>query len=125
MLTTEQWILIVRVYSGTNSLKRVKEAFETDFPNTPIPAETTIIKICCYFVHIMLFLFFTNVRHTTLHSTRQHDLRKPNLLHLLTGVRSIHLYRIDMFALFQVCVVDCGIAHLHYFCPTLYYILWI
>ncbi len=28
----EQQILIMRVYCGTNSLKRVKEAFETDFP---------------------------------------------------------------------------------------------
>ncbi len=34
MLTKEHWILIVRVYCGTNSPKRVKEAFETDFPNT-------------------------------------------------------------------------------------------
>ncbi len=45
MLTTEQRILIVRVYCGTNSLKRLKEAFETDFPNTPILAETTIIRL--------------------------------------------------------------------------------
>ncbi len=45
MLTTEQLILMVRVYCGTNSMKRVKEAFETDFPNTPILPETTIIRL--------------------------------------------------------------------------------
>ncbi len=35
----------MRVYCGTNSLKRVKEAFETDFPNTPVTAETTVIQL--------------------------------------------------------------------------------
>ncbi len=119
MLTTEQRILIVRVYCGTNSLKRVKEVFETDFLNTPVPAETTIIKIRCSVVNMVLFLFLRTHDTLLFHSTRQHDLRKPHLLHLLAGVRCIHLYRIDMFAPFQVCVVGCGIALLRYFFPTL------
>ncbi len=61
-----------------------------------IPAQLKFVvplSTRCYF-------FFTNTRHATLHSTCQHDLR----------VRSIHLHRIDMFALFQVCVAGCGIA---------------
>ncbi len=45
MLTTEQRILIARVNCGTNSLKRVKEAFETDFLNTRVPVETIIIRL--------------------------------------------------------------------------------
>ncbi len=45
MLTMEQQILTVRAHCGTNSLKRAKEAIETDFPNTPFPAEITIILL--------------------------------------------------------------------------------
>ncbi len=61
MLTTEQRMLFVRVYGGTYSWKRVKEAFETDFPNTSVTAETTNMKIRCSSVNMMLFLFFKNV----------------------------------------------------------------
>ncbi len=45
MLTMERQILIVRVYCGMNSLKILKEAFEAEFQKTPIPTETTIIRL--------------------------------------------------------------------------------
>ncbi len=45
MLTTEQRIWIVRVYCSMYSLKKVKKAFEIDFPNTTVPSKTTIIRL--------------------------------------------------------------------------------
>ncbi len=111
LLTTEQQILIVWLYCGTNCLKRVKDVFKTDFPNNIMLTMERWISIA------RVYCGTNSSGHTTLHSTRQHDLKKHNLLHLFAGVHSIHLYKIDMFALFQVCVAGCVVVHLRYFAP--------
>ncbi len=106
----EQQILLVRVYCGTNSLKRVNEAFETNFPNTSVPAETTIIRLVNKF-------FATGRPKTGTTTERVEEVHALAEQTPQTSYRCLALIFINNIIFLFVC---CYVSNLCYNCPTLY-----